>query len=66
MSIFGNIWRLAFQSSDPRSSRDLELLVASKIMRKTLIETAGLSQIGSDKLCRHNHGYTALVREDGA
>ena len=27
MSIFGNIWRLDFQSSDPRSSRDLELFV---------------------------------------
>ena len=63
--MFGNIWRLAFQSSDP-SSRDLELFVASKIMRKTLIETVGLSQIGSDRLCRHNNGYTALVREDGA
>ena len=65
MSIFGNIWRLAFQSSDPRSSRDLELFVTNgKNNEKDLIET--VRQIGSDKLCRHNHGCTALVRQDEA
>ena len=58
-------WRKSEERKN-RSSRDLELFVASKIIRKTLIETVGLSQIGSNKLYRHNHGYTALVREDGA